>query len=331
MKTALKVLKWATGILLVLVSGVVIYVYANAGRTYEAPFPNIVASQDSSIIARGRYLVYGPAHCSGCHVPEAEHDRLDRGEHVALTGGNAFELPMGTLYTANITPDKDVGIGRYSDGQIARALRYGVRHDGKALLDFMPYYDLSVEDMTAVISFLRSQKPVNKPVPESEWNFLGKALIAFGLIKPMGDGDVPATIPQDSTAEYGKYIARSVANCVGCHTNRDMMTGGFTSPDFSGQFVMDVEDANGDAKYIVSPNLTPDPATGRITDWTQSQFISRFRAGDIIAGSPMPWPAFGRMSDMELAALYKYLSQLEPVVAEIEIPVGLIDEPPSSD
>jgi hypothetical protein len=66
---------------------------------------------------------------------------------------------------------------------------------------------------------------------------------------------------------------------------------------------------------LISPNLTPDP-TGRITNWSQESFIKRFRMGKLIPYSHMPWEAFGRMTDTELIAIYKYLKTVKPAKTE---------------
>ncbi len=313
--------------LLILVAAVAIgfvtMVYTRYERTFEAPYPDIQASTDSAVIARGRYLALGTAHCANCHAPMADFKKVDRGEETSLSGGFNFELPIGKIYAPNITSDEETGIGKLRDEEIARSLRYGVRHDGKAIIDFMPFYDLSDSDLTAVISFLRTQVPVKNQRPQHEWNFLGKAVLAF-LIKPSGDGDVPETPAIDSTAAYGKYLAASVANCRGCHTKRDMMTGDYIGPEYAGGAKFEVIDENAkiiSGKHLVTPNLTLDQETGRIIGWSRKDFIDRFRKGRLIAGSPMPWGPFSRMSDLELTAIYKFLSTIEPV--KNAIPLGI--------
>ena len=324
MKTVLKILKWLGILIAVVLIVFVVFVYSNADRYYDAPYPDIKASADSATLARGKYLVYGPAHCAHCHAPVSAIARVETGEEVPLSGGSIFELPVGKVYTPNISPDPETGIGLYSDEEIARALRYGVKKDGHALLDFMPFYDLSDRDLTAIITFLRATQPVKNKVQPNSWNFLGKMVSALELIKPMGDGDVPPAPPIDSTAEYGKYLTTSVANCKGCHTKRDLMTGGWIGPEFAGQFEMEMIDAQGriiKGQHLVSQNLTPDPETGRITNWTKETFIKRFREGRIIPGSPMPWGPFSRMSDLELTAIYKFLKTLKPVHSDT--PVGI--------
>jgi len=324
MKTFLKILKWiGLGICIVII-GFVIFVYASSNRTYEAPYPEITASLDSSLIARGEYLVNGPAHCAHCHAPISKFSQVLAGEKVPMSGGFDFVIPPGTVHAPNITPDIETGIGGFTDQEIARSLRYGVKRDGHALIDFMPFYDLSDRDLTAIISYLRTTLPVNNKRPENEWNFIGKAVMAFGLIKPMGDGIVPVSPEPDSTALYGKYLAESVANCKGCHTNRDMMTGAAIGPDYGGKTPFEVINAQGQiikGKHLIAPNLTPDAETGRIALWTEDLFINRFRAGEAIPGTPMPWGPYSRMTDLELKALFKFLHTLEPVYADT--PVGI--------
>ena len=267
------------------------------------------ASKDSLVIARGKYLAYGPAHCSGCHSTLADQQKVMNGEEVAFQGGFKFALPIGDIYAKNITPDDETGIGKIPDSVLARSLRYGVARDGRALFDFMPFHNLSDEDLVAVLSFLRSQPPVKNAVPDNKPNFIGKAVKAF-LIKPVGpEGEVSKSVKADTTAEYGKYLAHYVTNCKGCHTNRSLMTGAYIGPEFGGGFKMEALDGS----YCVTPNLTPDPQTGRISNWTQEEFIARFRSPRVIKTSDMPWDQFRKMSDDDLKAIYKYLKTLAPI------------------
>ena len=301
--------------LLIIVS-FVIAVYAMTNRTFEAEFPHLKASNDSSVIARGKYLAFGPAHCSGCHVKIEDQINLKEGEYAPLSGGFDFELPFGHIYTANLTSDKETGIGALDDKTIARSLRHGVRRDGKAMFDFMPFQNLSNEDMVAVISFLRTLPPVKNKVPENDYNFLGKALMAFA-IKPVGPtGAIIESIQKDSTVEYGKYLVYNVANCRGCHSPRDLKTGEYTGPDLSGGLVFESMIEKG-AKTI-TPNLTPEPETGVMANWTEEQFIARIKLGRLISISEMPWSQFQNMDSTDLKAIYKYLKTVKPIHNKIE-------------
>jgi len=287
--------------LLSLIAMLSLIVLCRQNLHYTAPYPAIHSSNDTSVIARGKHLVFGPAHCINCHSARNPDSLLNLGQEVALSGAYAFVLPVGTIYSKNITPDKSTGIGNLTDAEIARALRYGVHPDGTAVFDFMPFHNMSDEDLRAVISYLRTQKPVYNPVPPNQLNTMGNIVKAF-LVKPVGPkGPVPAAVPADTTASYGKYLALSIAECSGCHTKRDM----------AGRFIGDPFAGGGNVDGFITPNLTPDP-TGRISSWTQEDFINRFRKGKLVPGSPMPWYSFGRMTEDELKAIYKYLKTVKP-------------------
>lgn len=287
-------------------------VLARWDRTFEAPLPDIQASTDPAVIAQGRYIAYGPGHCVGCHVDDSMHAAVREGATPPLTGGNIFKLALGRVYTPNLTPDPETGIGRRSDAQLARILRYGVRHDGRAAMPFMEFHNMSDEDLRAVISFLRSQTPVRRAVPQHELTFMGKAVMAF-LIRPIGPSMQPPkqTPAQEASVARGAYLANAVAGCAECHTKRNLMDGSYVGARFAGGFEMG-NDRNKD-EVFVTPNLTPDPKTGRIAAWSEDQFVGRFGAGVGLPGSHMPWRQFQKMSEDDLRAIYRYLRTLEPV------------------
>jgi mono/diheme cytochrome c family protein len=266
-------------------------VWLLSGRTFDAPLPELYASTDPAVIERGRYLVRGPAHCTGCH-----------GEDLA--GGRDFKIPIGIFRTPNLTPDLVTGIGARSDGEIARALRHGVGHDGRALLAIMPFAHLSDEDLVAVISYLRSLPAVSRKVLKNAPNVLGRIVRAF-VLEPVGPTrEIPARAPAGVGVERGAYLAESVANCVGCHTERDMGTGAFVGERFAGGFKM--------GPYVTR-NLTPDPKTGWIRSWSEDDFVARFRAGVGPKGSPMPWAQLALMTDEDLRSIYRFLQTVKPV------------------
>ena len=300
-----KILKWIGSILLVLAAGLIIVVMARQNLKYNAPYPHIKSSRDSAIIARGKHLVFSSAHCINCHSSKNPDSLVALGQDVPLSGGVLFDVGIAKIYSKNITPDKETGIGKYTDEEIARVLRYGVHPNGSPVLDFMPFHNTSDEDLTAIISYLRAQKPVRNVIPENSYSVMGKLVKAF-LIKPVGpDGEVPKAVKRDTTAAYGQYLAVSVAECNGCHTKRDL-AGKFTGEPFAG---------GNEIEGFVTPNLTPDPS-GRIHNWTQQDFIDRFRMGKLYPNSPMPWNSFKRMTDDELKAIYTFLRSTKPVKTE---------------
>jgi len=141
--------------------------------------PELTAVEDSATVERGRYLVFGPAHCGACHAPGEMVETLDIAEEPPLSGGYTYPLPFGILQFPNITPDPETGIGRYTDGELARLLRFGVKPNGQALLPIMEYQNISDEDIVAIISYLRSRPPVRREIPPTDLNLMGKALKAF--------------------------------------------------------------------------------------------------------------------------------------------------------
>jgi hypothetical protein len=228
--------------------------------------------------------------------------------------------PLGALYTKNLTPDPETGIGRYTDPQIARMLRSSVRPNGRASVQLlMPFGDMSNEDMTAVISFLRAQPPVRNVVPENEFTLIGKVVKSLSpVFKPRTAVHPPATSPEARpTRERGEYLARSVGNCGGCHTRHDPMTFAKTGPEFAGGTEMEPATRPGADPdiWFRTPNLTPavDGVLHKFPD--RETFIARFQHGGLhYEGSPMPWEAFSRISSNDLGALYEYFRSLPPQV-----------------
>jgi mono/diheme cytochrome c family protein len=303
-----KILKWTGIILLVLIAGATVATYSRQHLHYDAPYPNIKASKDSIIIAQGRTIVLGAGHCVDCHSKTKNVDSVLRlGQDPELSGGYKFDLPFGTFYTRNLTPDSATGIGRMTDGEIARVLRYSVHKNGEAVLPFMPFQNMTDEDLTAVISYLRSLKPVHNPIPESHYNVMGNVIKAF-MIKPTGPTEeIQKSIQRDTTAAYGKHLVMTIANCNECHTKRDGI-GGYVGEPLAGGTEFHEEGK----PTLITPNLTPD-SSSRIFGWSQDDFIRRFRMGKLIPYSHMPWESYGRMTDDELKAIYKYLKTLKPV------------------
>src|SRR6478735_5241147 len=301
-----KILKWTGIILFILIAGITITTASRQHLKYDASYPAVHASKDTAIIARGKHFVQGLAHCIDCHSTTNADSLIKMGKEVPLSGGFAFVLPVGTVYSKNITPDKETGIGNLTDGEIARVLRYGVHPDGEAVYDFMPFHNMSDSDLTAVISYLRTLQPVKNKVPANKLNLMGNIVKAY-MVKPVGPSQpVPVAVQPDTTAAYGKYLVLSVGNCAGCHTKRNL-SGTYFAPLLSGGQPM--------AGGLVPPNLTND-VTGRIYTWSEQQFIDRFRKGKIFAQSEMPWNSFKRMSDDELKAIYKYLKTVPGVKTE---------------
>jgi mono/diheme cytochrome c family protein len=307
-----RILVGLAAVVAVAVSGFALWVASRQNLVFTAPEPAIAASTDSAVIARGRYLVRDVAPCAACHGEPAAADAWAAGADVPLSGGREWAIPPGSIFARNITPDDGTGIGRVSDGRLARALRHGVGNDGRALLPFMEMQGLADDDLEAVISYLRAQPPVANPVPDHRFSILGKVVRATVLANPVGPkATPPAVAPRGATVENGRYLAASVATCQGCHTQRNLMTGAYTVPEFSGSNAF--TDEGTPDRIWAPPNLTPAPRTGMTARLSEDQFVARFRAGRILPGSPMPWQAFSRLAEDDLRAIYRFLRTLPPV------------------
>jgi mono/diheme cytochrome c family protein len=303
MKKTIKVLLILTGIILVFL----VYVNFTFHQKFEVPLTAIQSSNDSSMIARGKYLVLGPSHCYACHTNDSLRNLKLK---EPLMGGNQYKTPFGTFNIPNITSDEETGIGNLTDEEIARAIRYNLNHKSEAMAGFMSFNNMSDDDITAIVSYLRTTTPVRNHVPEHDFNMLGKVIIRF-MIKPQTEV-MPSTLKPDTTAEYGKYVAYTIGQCNSCHTKRNKI-GQFVGEPLAGGMTWETTEG-----VFTSPNLTPHDSTGRIAHWSEDTFIRRFRAGRAFKGSPMPWEAYQNMSDNDLKALYAYFRSLTAVKNEIQ-------------
>jgi mono/diheme cytochrome c family protein len=324
----LRALGTAGAVLAVAAFGIGVYVARTWDRVWDAPLPDLHASTDALVIARGEYFVYGPAHCAECHLASFdEFQKVARGEKPPLVGGSDFSAaPLGVIYSKNLTPDPETGIGRYSDRQIARMMRYAVRPNGHASVQpLMPFENMSDEDVIAIISYLRSRPAVNHQVPENNWTLIGKIVKSFApVFKPRVTINPPASAPtQQPSQERGEYLARYVANCVGCHTSRNQLTFDVNGVEFAGGNEMEpIPFPEADpATWYIPPNLTPQKGSALDKFPDRDTFVARFlKGGRQHAGSPMPWESFARMAPEDIGALYEFFKSRTPAPGPVGDP-----------
>lgn len=309
MKLALRIL----GVIVLLIGAFIVFILVSwkVDVSSEYPISELTVEADSTMLANGRALTFGPAHCSHCHLSIDQMEQADQG-NVVLKGGFEFTLPIGVFRSPNITPDKETGIGRYTDGELYRMLRHNVLPTGQPTIDLMPFTTMSEYDIHSIIGYLRTLEPVRNEVKRTELNFLGKALFRFA-IRPVPPAEPPAQkIEKDSSVLYGKYLAESVANCRGCHTLRDLRTGEYIGPFYAGGFIFEPSPET-QGWTFTAPNLTSS-TSGVMNGWNEQTFINRFKViGRVHKYTPMPWGAFKQMSETDLKAIYRFLRSLEPV------------------
>jgi cytochrome c5 len=263
---------------------------ASMDKVYDVPVPEVTRSTDPAVIARGKHLTNSIGACSGrlCHGSD-----LGGGPTTAMGPVMVFSPP-------NIT---SAGLcAAYTDGDLARLIRYGVKKDGHSLA-FMPAQDfrwLPDSDVLAIVSYLRTVPPVERENGPTAIKPLGKILDRKGAMV-LDVARRIATMPLDlaptptPTGAYGAYVGRM---CQGCHG--DTLSGG---------------PLPGAPPSIPVPlNLTPD-ATG-LKGWSFEDFENLMRHGVRKNGQPlnpfMPIEAWSQFDDVEMHALWIYLQSLPP-------------------
>lgn len=267
-----------------------------------------VRAQDEALIKRGEYLVNGPGACSNCHA--TRNPDLTITEGMEFSGGFHIVDPAFDVYSANITPDKETGIGGWTDEQIIKAIREGVDPEGKVIFPPMPsptYNNMSDDDVKAIVAYLRTLKPVKHQVGESTWNIPQQAM-------PPAKG---AAAPSDSDpVAYGGYLVNAVGHCFECHTPM-----GPTGPDEAkvGAGGMLITLAPG--VTAMTPNITPDPDTG-IGKWRDDEIKAAIVAGIRPDGGhispPMPVQWLANMTPEDLDAVVAYLKTIPAVLNPVE-------------
>jgi mono/diheme cytochrome c family protein len=273
-------------------------------RKFEATPPRLV---------RGKYLVDGVMGCFGCHTdqdwskPGAPPVSGKEGSGHAWS---AQDLPW--LTAPNITPDKETGAGNWSDDELARAIREGIGHDGRALFPIMPYplyRQMSDEDLASVVVYLRTVPAVRNQLPATKMPFPLNFLMQ-NMPQP-----VTASVPppdQSTPVARGNYLVRMSA-CLDCHTPQEK---GEPMPglDFAGGFLM--HEPQGD---VVSANITP--AASGIGYYSENSFVQAMRIGRVGARplhSSMPWYFYGKMNDADLKSVFAFLQTLKPIKHQVD-------------
>jgi mono/diheme cytochrome c family protein len=248
-------------------------------RTDRSPgtSPTIAgAPASAAAVARGEYLLKA-ADCVACHTVG------ESGKPFA--GGVAFKLPFGTIYSSNITPDPTYGIGAYTDDEFVRAVREGVRRDGKHLYPAFPYTSytqLSRDDVLAIKAYLWTLPPVAQPNRANELGFPFDQRWGMILWDAAFHKSGRFTPDPTKSAQWnsGAYLATALGHCGECHTPRNLGFGLEHGRELAG------EELQGWRAY----NITADPQHG-IGSWTDDQILAYLASGHApshaSAGGPM--------------------------------------------
>jgi mono/diheme cytochrome c family protein len=315
---ALKVIGGIVAAALVLGAAGFIYLHVAFPKVGEAADLKIQATTEN--VARGKYLAHHVTVCIDCH--STRNFDYFSGPIVPGTegkGGMEFAETAGTFYPPNITP---AALGNWSDGEIMRAMTAGVSKDGTPLFPFMPYpiySELTEEDATALVAYLRTLPPIPNEVPRSKLSF-PMNLIVRTIPKPYEPKPGPS--PSDTLA-YGKYLS-IVAGCQFCHTPIDDKGQPLPGMDYAGgqEFRFPW------GEIMRTANITPEYDTG-IGAWDRDYFIGRFKDYadsanahiDVAKGEGntiMPWTMYAGMTEADLSAIYRHLRSVKPIRNEVD-------------
>jgi mono/diheme cytochrome c family protein len=255
------------------IAAAAVFFFSPAGE--ETAVASANQPSGAALIARGEYLARA-GDCAACHTAPG-------GQPFA--GGLAFRLPFGTIYAPNITPDRETGIGAWSDADFLRALHRGIGRNGENLYPAFPYPSyalLSTDDVLAIRAYLATVPPVHAAMPANTLSFPFNQrylMRAWNLLYLPSHRWVPAAA-KDPAWSRGEYLVEALGHCGDCHTPRDAMMGLDQARKFAG------------AEQVgwFAYNLTGDPGSGlgRWTDAALAQYLSTGHAdGHGPASGPM--------------------------------------------
>jgi mono/diheme cytochrome c family protein len=294
---------------------------------YIRPTTNVKVVATPEMLARGSYIVNQNASCGACHTTHGAgtaKDFLEAGESTEryLGGGNYLVIDgVGKLWIPNITPDVETGIGGWTDDEILRAIRDGIKKDGHLMMPMMPfgsYQYMSDADAQAVVAYLRTVPPVklDKARKETDLGFFANFFIGRGVAhhRPAANVREP---DRSNKLKWGEYVMR-LGDCWECHSMKGMGPSDIDEKDFmAGTTDPDpiLEKAIG---KLYMRNLTPDVETG-LGRYSAEQIKTALKDGRRLDGKKMAPPMslfiphISGLSDEDLDALVAFLKSLKPV------------------
>ena len=274
----------------------------------------------ASLVERGAYLARA-ADCMACHTKPGGKD---------FAGGLGFKLPFGTLYATNITPDKDTGIGNYSDADFLNAVRRGIRHDGARLYPAMPYTSYSYmtdDDALAIKAYLFSLPPVHEPTPANTLAFPFDQRWSMIFWSALFNRDTRFAPDTSKSPEWnrGAYLAEALAHCGECHTPRNLGFALDNRRKFAGAMTAGWH----------AFNITSDKGTG-VGGWSDADLASYLANGNAnghgTASGPMGEAvdrSFSQMTADDIKSVVAYLRSV-PAISSPDLPATRAPPAPAS-
>jgi mono/diheme cytochrome c family protein len=280
----------------------------------EPPTHNEFLGRNESLeetIKRGEYLAYA-GDCVACHT---KHDG------APFAGGLPIVTPFGTLYSPNITPDTQFGIGNWSANDFYKMMHTGISRDGKLLYPAMPfpaYTKVTRQDSDAIFAYLSSLKPLHEPNRENELRFPynNRSLLIGWRTLYFRQGEYKYDPAHDARWNRGAYLVQGLGHCGTCHTAINALGGSSEDKAFAGGLIP--------MQNWYAPSLTNNKEAG-LGDWALHDIVDLLKAGASIRGAvygPMAAVVHNSLQyltdhDVEAMAVYlKTLPEREPATAE---------------
>lgn len=321
-------------IVIVAAAGVFVWIVAGPGpmdfaggtkvalADYHGPDPSGAPTSlaHASLVQRGEYLARA-ADCTVCHTAKGGRE---------FTGGFAFTLPFGTIYSTNITPDKDTGIGNYSDADFLNAVHRGIRRDGAPLypaMSFASYTYMTDADALAIKAYLFSLSPVHAPHRTNRlaFPFNQRWLVGVWSVFFNADTRFKPNTAMSPAWNRGAYLSEALAHCGECHTPLTLAYSVDNRRKFAGAA------AAGWNAY----NITSDRGTG-VGAWNDGELFAYLAQGHArghgTASGDMGEAvdeSFSQMAPEDIRAIVTYLRSV-PAIASPDLPASLAPPAPAS-
>jgi mono/diheme cytochrome c family protein len=296
------------------IAGMIIKFYVLSPKARPAPV--MTAPTTPEAIERGRYLVHHVTVCVGCHSEVREEVPGEPVVEGRFGAGRDFgEIPSYPVHIRgrNITPDRETGLGGWTDGEIARAIREGVSKDGSPLFPQMPYLTygetLSDGDVLDIIAYLKTLEPIKNDPGMTTVNFPISMFIRAAP-KPLEQSPPPAPSPSDKMGR-GKWLLK-VASCYDCHDAVNEKMDKIPGKSLAGGRKFPLPNGRG---YAIASNITSDQVTG-IGAYSDDDLRRVFEEGKGKDGRDlfvMPWSYYKGMTREDKEALIAALRAVPPV------------------
>lgn len=267
---------------------------------------------DAQQVAKGKYIFSLAGGCA-CHTEP---------KGVLHAGGRAFPVPLGTVYSTNITQDKETGLGNWTDQQIRNAIVKGFRPDGSRIVPVMPYEaysGMAPDDLAALIAYLRTLNPVKKATPRMKtWAPFLRSLAVPVWLRLFGRFSQPISTAPKNGIERGRYLVEHISLCSDCHTQRN-----FIGVANRSLYLAGADEKHGPLGEDV-PNITPDNETG-IGEWKREDITELLLTGNKPDGDTVEGlmdevieHGFKNMTKQDALAVADYLKSIRAIKNKVK-------------